>query len=139
VYEQGGESGQPEPKKTRFYSQYGMAEGCQRSGDAAASRANRGQKLEVLVGVRKDIILAKSHRASRRAGGGCGGGQKQGTMVHNGNKLIIPFGVAVERHQLRRVAGPMVDALEIRRSAWCCAGDRACTKTCMKTPVFISF
>ncbi|KAJ7841932.1 hypothetical protein B0H14DRAFT_2586656 [Mycena olivaceomarginata] len=109
-------------KKNSFYSQYGIAEGCQRSGDAAASKANRGQKLEVLVGARKDIILAKSHRASRRASGRCGGGQKQGTMVHDGNKLIIPFGVAVERHQLRRAAGPMVGALEIRRSAWCRAG-----------------
>jgi hypothetical protein len=36
-----------------------MAEGCQRSGDAAASRANRVQKLEVLVGARKEAILAK--------------------------------------------------------------------------------
>jgi hypothetical protein len=36
-----------------------MAEGCQRSGDAAASRANRGQKIEVLVGARKETILAK--------------------------------------------------------------------------------
>ncbi|KAJ7789285.1 hypothetical protein B0H14DRAFT_2627365 [Mycena olivaceomarginata] len=33
--------------------------GCQRSGDAAASRANRGQKLEVLIGARKEAILAK--------------------------------------------------------------------------------
>jgi hypothetical protein len=80
VYEQGGESGQPEPKKTRFYSQYGMAEGCQRSGDAAASRANRGQKLEVLVRARKETILAKPQSMQE------GRWQKGAGVVKDGSK-----------------------------------------------------
>jgi hypothetical protein len=43
-------------------------------------------------------------------------------MVRDGNKLITPFGVAVERHQSRRAAGPTVGALKIRQSAWCRGG-----------------
>ncbi|KAJ7310747.1 hypothetical protein DFH08DRAFT_822846 [Mycena albidolilacea] len=40
-------------------------------------------------------------------GSPCGGGRKQGANG-DGNELIAPFGVAVERHQLRRGGGANV-------------------------------
>jgi hypothetical protein len=57
-----------------------MANGCQRSGDAAASRANRGQNLEVLIGAGKGAVLAKPQSKQegrwRKGAGGVEDGSK---------------------------------------------------------------
>ncbi|KAJ7347348.1 hypothetical protein DFH08DRAFT_1002113 [Mycena albidolilacea] len=68
-------------------------ERCQRSGNAEVSGANRGRKLEVMVGT-------KQAGGPEAKGSLCGGGQKQGTDG-DGSEMMPPFGVAVERHQLR--------------------------------------